>query len=238
MLRNDLTGAQTQVGAMEGRRDFAGAHVAETERANVATEQAIRTGGMSASAKLPTCSPLARGNQPPHRLRQRALRRSPRKRHLPALPRNRPQRGTGREGPSIYARARETAGYDIAERAGKLDAQREVGTGGTRAAARIGEQRRQKDNFGFAQGAAAAGSSSREAARLDSFIRTLGQTAGNQVDMASGGAACVLKPLEQDLHHAFKLALLACWQMSDVGSHRGCAGRRSASLLIALPFSS
>ena len=33
------------------------------------------------------------------------------------------------------------------------------------------------------------GSRPREAARLDSFIRTLGQTVGNQVDMAEGGAA-------------------------------------------------
>lgn len=45
MLRNDLTGAQVQVGAMEGRRDFAGQDVAPIERSNVATEQAHRTGG-------------------------------------------------------------------------------------------------------------------------------------------------------------------------------------------------
>ncbi|MFX6743405.1 hypothetical protein ABTH23_20125, partial [Acinetobacter baumannii] len=44
MLRNDLTGAQVQVGAMEGRRDYAGDRVAETERRNVATEQAWRSG--------------------------------------------------------------------------------------------------------------------------------------------------------------------------------------------------
>src|SRR3546814_11054018 len=44
MLRNDLTAAQVQVGAMEGRRDFAGDNVARIERGNVATEQAHRTG--------------------------------------------------------------------------------------------------------------------------------------------------------------------------------------------------
>jgi conjugal transfer mating pair stabilization protein TraG len=79
----------------------------------------------------------------------------------------------GREGTSVYGRTREAAEYDFAERSGKLDAQREVGTGGTRSAARIGEQRRQSDNFGFAEGAAAAGVSTREAAHLDSFIRRL-----------------------------------------------------------------
>ncbi len=44
MLRNDITSAQVQVGAMEGRRDFAGNKVAGIERGNVATEQAHRTG--------------------------------------------------------------------------------------------------------------------------------------------------------------------------------------------------
>src|SRR3546814_6147640 len=78
-----------------------------------------------------------------------------------------------REGTSVYGRTREAAGYDFAERAGKLDAQREVGHDGTRNAARIGEQRRQSENFGFAEGAEAAGVSTREAARLDSFIQTL-----------------------------------------------------------------
>jgi conjugal transfer mating pair stabilization protein TraG len=42
--------------------------------------------------------------------------------------------------------------------------------------------------LGFAQGAHAAGMSTREAARLDSFIQALSRTAGNQVDMAEGGA--------------------------------------------------
>src|SRR3546814_13527142 len=36
-----------------------------------------------------------------------------------------------------------------------------------------------------------AGVSTREAARLDSFIQTLSRTAGNQVDMAEGGSAGV-----------------------------------------------
>jgi conjugal transfer mating pair stabilization protein TraG len=95
----------------------------------------------------------------------------------------------GREGTSVYGRTREAAGYDFAERSGKLDAQREVGPDGTRGAARIGEQRRQSENFGYAEGAAAAGVSTREAARLDSFIQALSRTAGNQVDMAEGGAS-------------------------------------------------
>src|SRR3546814_17707726 len=64
---------------------------------------------------------------------------------------------------SDLGRTREAAGYDFAERAGKLDAQREVGHDGTRNAARIGEQRRQSENFGFAEGAEAAGVSTREA---------------------------------------------------------------------------
>jgi conjugal transfer mating pair stabilization protein TraG len=93
-----------------------------------------------------------------------------------------------REGSSVYGRTKEAAGYDFAERSGKLDAQREVGHDGTRSAARIGEQRRQSENFGFAQGAEAAGMSTREAARLDSFIRTLADASGNQLDMAEGGA--------------------------------------------------
>ena len=94
-----------------------------------------------------------------------------------------------RESTSVYGRTKEAAGYDFAERSGKLDAQREVGTSGTRAAARIGEQRRQSENFGFAEGAAAAGVSTRAAARLDSFIQALSRTAGNQVDMGEGRAA-------------------------------------------------
>jgi conjugal transfer mating pair stabilization protein TraG len=93
-----------------------------------------------------------------------------------------------REGTSVYGRTREAAGYDFAERSGKLDAQREIGPDGVRSNAQIGEQRRQADNAGFAEGAAAAGVSVREAARLDSFIRALAGTAGNQVDMAEGGA--------------------------------------------------
>ncbi len=44
MLTNDLTSAQVQAGAMEGRRDFAGENIAGVERGNVATEQALRTG--------------------------------------------------------------------------------------------------------------------------------------------------------------------------------------------------
>jgi conjugal transfer mating pair stabilization protein TraG len=98
---------------------------------------------------------------------------------------------TAREGSSVYGRTREAAGYDIAERAGKLDAQREVGHGGTRSAARIGEERRQSENFGFAEGAAADRTSTREAAKLDSFIQALSRTAGNQTDMAEGGTSSI-----------------------------------------------
>lgn len=214
MLRNDLTGAQVQAGAMEGRRDFAGDKVAGIERGNVATEQAHRTGSnegqRNAAAMLglsaqETSRRIAFINALSGEARSSAISQLSR-----ATGRNEAQvvkameaynaavnLGTAdgataeaaREGTSVYGRTREAAGYDFAERSGKLDAQREVGTGGTRAAARIGEQRRQSDNFGFAEGAAAAGVSTREAARLDSFIRTLSQTAGNQVDMASGGAA-------------------------------------------------
>ncbi|CCA93224.1 MULTISPECIES: conjugal transfer protein TraG N-terminal domain-containing protein [Novosphingobium] len=213
MLRNDLTGAEVQVGAMEGRRDYAGDRVSETERRNVATEQAWRTGGnegqrsaagmlglsldetsrrtsfinaLSGEARSSAISQLSRSTGRNEAQVVRALET-----YNAAV-----QLGTadgataeaGREGTSIYGRTREAAGYDFAERTGKLDAQREAGTGGTRSAARIGEERRQSENFGFAEGAAAAGISTREAARLDSFIQALSRTAGNQTDMAEGGA--------------------------------------------------
>src|SRR3546814_9873821 len=103
-----------------------------------------------------------------------------------------------REGTSVYGRTREAAGYDFAERSGKLDAQREVGHDGVRGAARIGEQRRQSDNFGFAEGAAAAGVSTREAARLDAFIQALSRPAGNQGDMAEGGPAGIADPARHE----------------------------------------
>ena len=57
-----------------------------------------------------------------------------------------------REGTSVYGRTREAAGYDFAERSGKLDAQREVGHDGTRSAARIGEQRRQAGGLALRTG--------------------------------------------------------------------------------------
>ncbi|MBN8818665.1 MAG: conjugal transfer protein TraG N-terminal domain-containing protein [Sphingomonas sp.] len=214
LLANDLTQAQTNVGAMEGRRDFAGEQVAAVERGNVATEQALRSGaneGQRQAARM-------LGLNPQETARRigfiNALSGEARSSAIAQLSRTTgrneaqvmkaletynaaSQVGTadgataeaGREGTSIYSRTRDAAGYDFAERSGKLDAQREVGTGGTRSAARIGEQRRQADNFGFAQGAAAAGVSTPEAARLDSFIQALSRTAGNQVDMANGGAA-------------------------------------------------
>lgn len=213
LLANDLTAAQVQSGAMAGRRDYAGDDIANIERANVATEQGWRTGNnqgqreaaamlglpldmtaqrigfinaLSGEARSSAISQLARATGRNEAQVVGALE------HYNASS----QVGTAdgataqarREGTSVYGRTREAAGYDFAERSGKLDAQREVGTGGTREAARIAEQRRQSENFGFAQGAAAAGSSTREAARLDSFIQALSRTAGNQVDMAEGGS--------------------------------------------------
>lgn len=214
MLANDLTAAQVQAGAMTGRRDFAGDDVAGIERTNVATEQAWRSGGnegqrgaarmlglplaetarriafinaLSGEARSSAVTQLAHATG-----RNEAQVESALARYNAAVQLGSADGATAeaaREGTSVYGRTREAAGYDFAERSGKLDAQREVGTSGTRAAARIGEQRRQSDNFGFAEGAAAAGVSTREAARLDSFIQALSRTAGNQVDMAEGGAA-------------------------------------------------
>ncbi|WP_336972870.1 conjugal transfer protein TraG N-terminal domain-containing protein [Sphingobium aromaticiconvertens] len=213
MLRNDLTSAQIQVGAMEGRRDYAGDNVAGVERTNVATEQGWRSGSnhgqreaasmlglsvdetarrvgfinaLSGEARSTAVTQLGRATG-----RNEAQVMAALERYNMAV-----QVGTadgataeaGREGTSVYGRTVEAAGYDFAERSGKLDAQREVGTAGTRGAARIGEQRRQAENFGFAEGAEAAGVSTREAARLDSFIQALSRTAGNQIDMAEGGA--------------------------------------------------
>ncbi|WP_298673195.1 conjugal transfer protein TraG N-terminal domain-containing protein [uncultured Sphingomonas sp.] len=223
MLRNDLTGAQVQVGAMEGRRDFAGDNVARIERGNVATEQAHRTGNnagerqAAAMLGLPvqeTAKRIGFINNLSGEARSTAISQLSR-----AMGRNEAQVlraletynaatqvGTAdgataeaaREGTSVYGRTREAAGYDFAERSGKLGAQREVGPDGTRSSARTGEQRRQADNAGFAEGAAAAGMSVRQAARLDSFIRTLSQGAGNQTDMAEGGAAGIADRARND----------------------------------------
>ncbi|MDB5709609.1 MAG: conjugal transfer protein TraG, partial [Sphingomonas bacterium] len=214
MITNDLTAAQVQVGAMQGRRDFAGDQVAARERGNVATEQAYRSGtneGHRDASRMLGLPIEETGRRVSFITALSGEARSSAITQLShATGRNEAQvlhaletynaatqvgtadgatREAGREGTSVYGRTREAAGYDFAERSGKLDAQREVGPDGTRSAARIGEQRRQSDNFGFAGGAAAAGVSTREAARLDGFIRTLSQTAGNQVDMADGGAA-------------------------------------------------
>ncbi|WP_404337799.1 conjugal transfer protein TraG N-terminal domain-containing protein [Sphingomonas sp. MMS12-HWE2-04] len=213
LLRNDLTAAQVQVGAMEGRRDAAGTAIIQNERANVATEQALRSGtnqgqrdaaamlgldpqetgrriafvnALSGEARSSAISQLARTTGRDEAQVTRAIESYNAATSLGTA--DGATTEAHREGTSIYRRTRDAAQYDFAERSGKLDAQHEIGTSGTRAAAKIGEQRRQSDNFGFAQGAAAAGTSTREAARLDSFIRTLSQTAGNQVDMAEGGA--------------------------------------------------
>jgi conjugal transfer mating pair stabilization protein TraG len=216
MLRNDITGAQVQVGAMEGRRDYAGDRVTQVERSNVATEQAWRTGSNNGQRQAASMLGLAVDetsrrvgfiNALSGEARSTAIsqlsratgRNEAQVMHALETYNAATQVGTAdgataeatREGTSIYGRTREAAGYDFAERSGRLDAQREVGHDGTRGAARIGEQRRQSENFGFAEGAAAAGVSTREAARLDSFIQALSRTAGNQVDMAEGGAAGV-----------------------------------------------
>ncbi|MDE8654473.1 conjugal transfer protein TraG N-terminal domain-containing protein [Novosphingobium album (ex Liu et al. 2023)] len=216
MLRNDITGAEVQVGAMEGRRDFAGNHVAATERGNVATEQAWRTGsnagqrhaaamlglslgetskrisfinGLSGEARSSAITQLSRSTGRNEAQVMRALETYNAASQVGTA--DGATAEAGREHTSVYGRTREAAGYDFAERSGKLDAQREVGTAGTRASARIGEQRRQADNAGFAEGAAAAGVSVREAAQLDSFMQALTHTVGNQTDMAEGGAAGV-----------------------------------------------
>ncbi|MFK4873836.1 conjugal transfer protein TraG N-terminal domain-containing protein [Novosphingobium sp. ZW T3_23] len=214
ILANDLTGAQIQVGAMEGRRDQAGNRVAETERGNVATEQAWRTGsnhgqrqaaGMLGLGVTETARRIGFMNALSGEARSTAItqlghstgRSEAQVLHALESYYAAVQLGTAdgasaeaaRQGTSVYGRTKEAAGYDFAERAGKLDAQREVGHDGTRSSARIGEQRRQADNEGFAQGAYAANASVREAARLDSFITALGQTVGNRVDMDEGGAA-------------------------------------------------
>jgi conjugal transfer mating pair stabilization protein TraG len=213
LLRNDLTAAQIQSGEMAGRRDVAGGEVAGLERTNVATEQALRAGAnigqRDAAAMLglslqETSRRIAFINSLSGEARSSAITQL-----AHATGRNEGQvlkaveeydaatrvgaadgasREARREGTSVYARTEESTAFDFAERSGRLDAQREVGPGGTRAAARIGEQRRQAENFGFAAGAAAAGSSTREAARLDAFIQALSRTAGNQLDMAEGGA--------------------------------------------------
>jgi conjugal transfer mating pair stabilization protein TraG len=212
LLANDLTSAQVQVGAMEGRRDYAGDRVTQIERANVATEQGWRTGaneGQRGAASMlglsvdETSRRIGFINALSGEARSSAItqlsratgRNEAQVMHALETYNAASQVGTAdgataeaaREGASVYGRTREAAGYDFAERSGKLDAQREVGTGGTRSAARIGEQRRQSENFGFAEGAAAAGTSTRQAARLDSFIQALARTAGNQVDLAEGG---------------------------------------------------
>jgi conjugal transfer mating pair stabilization protein TraG len=214
MIANDLTAAQVQAGAMAGRRDFAGDDVAGIERSNVATEQAWRAGGADGQREAAGMLGLSVAETGRRISFINALSGEARSTAITQLAhstgRNEAQVmqaledynaavsvGTadgasaeaGREGASVYGRTREAATYDFAERSGKLDAQREVGSSGTRAAARIGEQRRQSDNFGFAEGAAAVGVSTREAARLDAFIQALSRTAGNQVDMAEGGAA-------------------------------------------------
>ena len=223
MLGNDLTAAQIQVGAMEGRRDAAGPTVARAERHNTVTEQAWRTGsnqGQRAASNMlglpveETGRRIGFINALSGEARASAItqlshatgRNEAQVLHAMETYTAATQLGTAdgasaeasREGTTVYGRTREAAGYDFAERSGKLDAQREVGTAGTRSAARIGEERRQADNFGFAEGAAAAGVSTREAARLDSFIRTLSQTAGNQLDMADGGTAGIADRARND----------------------------------------
>jgi conjugal transfer mating pair stabilization protein TraG len=213
MLQNDQTSAEIQAGATAGRRDFADGIVAQVERSNVATEQAHRMGSNAGQREAASQLGLSVGETARRIAFINALSGEARSTAITQL-----SRATGRseaqvvrgfeaynaavqvgtadgasaeaarERMSVYGRTSEAAGYDFAERSGRLDAQREVGHAGTRANARIGEQRRQSDNAGFAEGAGAADMSVRQAANLDSFIRTLAQGAGNQTDMAEGGA--------------------------------------------------
>ncbi|MCI1754345.1 MAG: hypothetical protein LKM31_00095 [Sphingobium sp.] len=75
MLRNDLTGAQIQVGAMEGRRDFAGDNVAGSSAATSRPSRRCAPAAMRASATPPQMLGLpSTGNLAPHRLHQRAIR--------------------------------------------------------------------------------------------------------------------------------------------------------------------
>ncbi|MDO6415454.1 conjugal transfer protein TraG N-terminal domain-containing protein [Sphingomonas sp. BIUV-7] len=223
MLENDLTAAQIQAGAMAGRRDYAGEAVANVERRNVATEQGHRTGGnagqrqaagmlglsvsetsrriafinaLSGEARSTAISQLGRATGRDEAGVVRALETYNAATQLGTA--DGATMETAREHSSVYARTREAAGFDVAERAGKLDAQREVGHDGTRQAARIGEQRRQSDHAGFAEGAQAAGTSVREAARLDAFIGALRSTAGNQLDVAEGGATGIADRARND----------------------------------------
>ncbi|WP_454884376.1 conjugal transfer protein TraG N-terminal domain-containing protein [Sphingomonas oryzagri] len=212
VLRNEITGAQTQVGAMEGRRDFAGAHVASIERGNVATEQASRTGNNAGQRQAASMLGLSVQDTARRISFINALSGEARSSAISSLAhatgRNEAQvehaletynaagqvgtadgatREAAREGTSVYGRTREAAGYDFAERSGRLDAQREVGPDGVRGNAMLGEQRRESENAGYADGTAAAGVSVREAAHLDAFIHSLAATAGNQIEMAEGG---------------------------------------------------
>lgn len=212
MLRNELTGAQTQVGAMEGRRDFAGDHVARTERSNVSTEQGHRSGNnqgqreaahmlglsvedtsrriafiaaLSGEARSSAISQLSRATGRNEAQVEQALERYSAATQLGTADGG--SQEASREGASVYARTREAAGYDFADRSGKLDAEREIGLDGVRGNAVIRETRAQSDNGGFADGAAASGMDVRKAAHLDSFIRSLSAASGNQIDMADGG---------------------------------------------------
>jgi conjugal transfer mating pair stabilization protein TraG len=213
VLRNEITAAQVQAGAMAGRRDFAGDHVAGAERGNVSTEQAVRTGtntgqrdaasmlglsvqetarrigfinALSSEARSSAISHLAHSTGRNEAQVEHALETYNAANQLGTA--DGATREASREGTSVYGRTREAAGYDFAERSGKLDAQHEIGSDGVRGNAMIGEQRRQSENAGFADGAAAAGVSVREAAHLDNFIRSLAATAGNQIDLADGGS--------------------------------------------------
>ncbi|QJU59271.1 conjugal transfer protein TraG [Sphingomonas sp. AP4-R1] len=223
MLANDLTAAQVQAGAMAGRRDHAGDAIASVERGNVATEQAHRTGGNAGQRDAAAMLGLSVGETSRRIAFINALSGEARSTAISQLGRATgrdearvmraletfnaaTQIGTAdgvtaeaaRERTTIYGRTRETAGYDLADRAGKLDAQREIEHDGVRQAARIREQRQESNEAGFAHGARAAGTSVREAAHLDAFIGALRSTAGNQVDIAEGGATGIADRARND----------------------------------------
>ena len=216
MLRNATTGAEVERGAMEGRRDAFGGHVTSSERAATGTEQLQRSG--SATAAREAAGMLGIGvdemsrrasllNNLSGEAKSTAMQQLAKStgRSLPqavaALEKFNAAQSMGvadgttaqlaSQGESVYGFSSQTSKLDTAERSGKRDAQAEIGAAGVRSSSRIGEERRQGENFGFAGGAAAMGTSVRGAANLQSFVGAVQSVAGGQVEMADGGAGGV-----------------------------------------------
>jgi hypothetical protein len=213
MLRNDLTSAQIQVGAMEGRRDYAGNNVAGVERANVATEQGWRSGSNQGQREAASMLGLPVDETSRRVGFINALSGEARSTAITQL-----SRATGRNEAQVVAALER---YNAAVQVGTADgASAEAGREGqastdalgrlramTSPSVRAGSTRsvRLGPTAREARRASASSGGSRrisdlpkaqpppasrpEAARLDSFIQALSRTAGNQVDMAEGGAA-------------------------------------------------